>query len=196
MLGSPLSGAWDDLGVLTLLGYLLLAIVLVAALFFLGVTLLPAGEQLAPAVRDEPHWAVQNGRPVSAEDIENVRLPVALRGYRFAETDELLDTLADQIRWRDTELARLRAALSRLGESAQTVATPPPTPGDRADWTRPEPHADAQVAAATPGENTADQIELADAGVAEPKLASAPSLAEDDVEEAAVREHAHPGSSE
>lgn len=161
---------------LTLLGYLLLAIVLVAALFFLGVTLLPAGEQLAPAVRDEPHWAVQNGRPVSAEDIENVRLPVALRGYRFAETDELLDTLADQIRWRDAELARLRAALSRLGESAETVA-PPPASEQHADWTRPD---------------------------AEPKSASAPTptdgagddVAQEDAEEAAVREHAHPHSAE
>ncbi len=37
-----------------------------------------------------------------------MRLPVALRGYRFAETDQLLDTLAEEIRWRDAELEQLR----------------------------------------------------------------------------------------
>jgi DivIVA domain-containing protein len=94
--------------VLTLLGYLLLAVLLVGGLFYLGATLLPAGEQLAPPVRDEPNWAFQQGRPITADDLAKVRLPVALRGYRFAETDELLDTLAEEIRWRDAELEELR----------------------------------------------------------------------------------------
>jgi hypothetical protein len=68
--------------VLTLLGYLLLAVLLVGGLFYLGATLLPAGEQLAPAVRDEPSWAFEHGRAMRAEDVTTVRLPVALRGYR------------------------------------------------------------------------------------------------------------------
>lgn len=93
---------------LTLLGYLLLAVLLVGGLFYLGATLLPAGEQLAPPVRDEPDWAFQQRRPMTAEDVADVRLPVALRGYRFAETDQLLDTLAEEIRWRDAELEQLR----------------------------------------------------------------------------------------
>jgi DivIVA domain-containing protein len=95
--------------VLTLLGYLLLAVLLVGGLFYLGATLLPAGEQLAPAVRDEPSWAFEQGRAMRAEDVTTVRLPVALRGYRFAETDELLDRLAEEIRWRDAELEQLRS---------------------------------------------------------------------------------------
>jgi DivIVA domain-containing protein len=95
--------------VLTLLGYLLLAVLLVGGLFYLGATLLPAGEQLAPPVRDEPSWAFQHGRAMTAEDVATVRLPVALRGYRFAETDELLDRLAEEIRWRDAELEQLRS---------------------------------------------------------------------------------------
>jgi len=37
-----------------------------------------------------------------------VRLPVALRGYRFAETDLLLDRLVEELRARDEEIARLR----------------------------------------------------------------------------------------
>jgi DivIVA domain-containing protein len=101
---------WHDRQVLTLLGYLLLAVLLVGGLFYLGATLLPAGEQLAPPVRDEPSWAFQQGRPITAEDVAKVRLPIALRGYRFAETDELLDTLAEEIRWRDAELGQLRGS--------------------------------------------------------------------------------------
>ena len=92
---------------LTLIGYIVLAIVLVGALYLAGVAFLPKGEQLAPAVRDDPTWALAQGRPVSGADVDNVRLPVALRGYRFAETDHLLDVLAHEIRWRDGELARL-----------------------------------------------------------------------------------------
>jgi len=37
-----------------------------------------------------------------------VRLPVALRGYRFAETDLLLDRLVEELRARDEEIAGLR----------------------------------------------------------------------------------------
>ena len=36
-----------------------------------------------------------------------MRLPVALRGYRFAETDLLLDRLTEELRLRDEEIARL-----------------------------------------------------------------------------------------
>jgi DivIVA domain-containing protein len=106
--------------VLTLLGYLLLAVLLVGGLFYLGATLLPAGEQLAPPVRDEPSWAFQHGRAMTAEDVATVRLPVALRGYRFAETDELLDRLAEEIRWRDAELEQLRSG----GQWHRTAADP------------------------------------------------------------------------
>jgi hypothetical protein len=40
----------------------------------------------------------------------SARLPVALRGYRFAETDLLLDRLTEELRLRDDEIARLRGA--------------------------------------------------------------------------------------
>lgn len=41
------------------------------------------------------------------DEVDAVRLPVALRGYRFAETDLLLDRLAGELRLRDQEIARL-----------------------------------------------------------------------------------------
>ena len=88
--------------------YGLLAILLAGGLFLLAVWLLPAGEQIAPPVRDEPPWDLPDGRELRADDVDSVRLPVALRGYRFAETDRLLDRLAGELRARDAEIARLR----------------------------------------------------------------------------------------
>jgi DivIVA domain-containing protein len=94
--------------VLTLALYGLLAIVLAVALFLLGAYLLPSGEQIAPPVRDEPPWELPAGTRLRAEDVSSVRLPVALRGYRFAETDLLLDRLATELEARDEEIARLK----------------------------------------------------------------------------------------
>jgi hypothetical protein len=93
--------------VLTVVGYAGLAVLLVGGLFLLASKLLPAGEQLAPPVRDEPIWNLPADRPIRAQDVAVVRLPVAMRGYRFAETDRLLDRLAEELRVRDEEIARL-----------------------------------------------------------------------------------------
>ena len=46
-------------------------------------------------------------------DLDRVRIPVSVRGYRFAETDDLIDRLAAEIVVRDEEIARLR---SRVGD--------------------------------------------------------------------------------
>ncbi len=100
--------AWHDRAVLHLLLYGLLAVILAGVLFAAAARFLPAGEQIAPPLRDEPPWELPLERPLEAEDVDGVRLPVALRGYRFAETDLLLDRLAGELRARDEEIARLR----------------------------------------------------------------------------------------
>jgi DivIVA domain-containing protein len=110
--------------VLTLVLYGLLAIGLMAGLFLLAARFLPAGEQIAPALRDEPPWALPEDRHLTAMDIEDLRLPVALRGYRFAETDLLLDRLVAELRRRDEELERLYGLL---------IAMPVPSADLRAD---------------------------------------------------------------
>ncbi len=100
---------------LTLALYGVLAIVLIAGLFLILTRVLPAGEQIAPVVRDEPLWTLPGERALTAEEVASVRLPVAVRGYRFAETDQLLDRLVDELRQRDEQLARLRGEqLARL----------------------------------------------------------------------------------
>ena len=98
---------------LQLVLYGLLAIVVAVGLFFLAARFLPAGEQIAPPLRDEPPWELPPDRTLRAEDVDTVRLPVALRGYRFAETDLLLDRLAGELRDRDNEIARLRTQSPR-----------------------------------------------------------------------------------
>jgi hypothetical protein len=96
--------------VLTLLLYLVLALVAVGCLYGLAVLFL-SREQISPASADRAPWGLKD-ETLQATDIVELRLPVALRGYRFAETDLLLDRLTDELRVRDDEIARLRAAQS------------------------------------------------------------------------------------
>jgi DivIVA domain-containing protein len=114
----------------TLLIYGLVAIVFAVALFLLATYFLPAGEQIAQPVRDEPMWALPAGRDLNPEDVETVRLPVALRGYRFAETDLLLDRLAEELKARDAEIDRLRGhrpSPKPADESARAEVVAEPT---------------------------------------------------------------------
>jgi hypothetical protein len=93
--------------VVTLALYVLLALGLMLGLFMLAVRVLPSGEQIAPPVRDEPIWTLPEELEVTAKDVAEVRLPVALRGYRFAETDVLLDRLSEEIKRRDALIEQL-----------------------------------------------------------------------------------------
>jgi len=90
-----------------LIGYLLLALVVAAVLFYLVVAFLPAGMSVSPARDDRPLELPANRR-MRLADLDRVRIPVSVRGYRFAETDELIDRLAAEIVVRDEEIARLK----------------------------------------------------------------------------------------
>jgi DivIVA domain-containing protein len=96
----------------TFLLYALLAIIVIGVLFVLAALLLPKGEQISPPSPDVKPWTALPNRRIEPEDVVAVRLPVALRGYRFAETDRLLDRLTDELRRRDEEIAELRARLA------------------------------------------------------------------------------------
>ena len=131
---------------LTLLGYAVLALVLAAALYLLAANLLPAGEQIAPPLRDEAPWDLPETTRLTGRDVENVRLPVALRGYRFAETDQLLDRLAEELRQRDAEIARLRGgpssdeSLEVVGAAADPAEAAPDEAGESAAAEAPASH--------------------------------------------------------
>ena len=125
--------------VVTLVLYGVLAIVLAGVLFVVAARLLPAGEQIAPPVRDEPVWELPADQRLLPGDVEAVRLPVALRGYRFAETDLLLDRLAAELRARDGEIARL---LAERDEAAESWVPAPRAGGDPAAVAGTEPRSD------------------------------------------------------
>jgi len=95
--------------VTVLFGYLLLALVIAAVIFYALVALLPTGLTVRPE-RDSRPFELPADRRMRADDLERVRIPVSLRGYRFAETDDLIDRLAAEIVVRDEEIARLRKA--------------------------------------------------------------------------------------
>ncbi|MHA3701680.1 hypothetical protein ACXR2U_05805 [Jatrophihabitans sp. YIM 134969] len=103
---------------MTLFVYIVLALVVVAALVALAVLVLPANEELAPAAADRTPWALPAERAMTGPDVTRLRLPVTLRGYRFAETDAVLDRLGEEIAHRDSVIATLRAELEGRGSLA------------------------------------------------------------------------------
>ena len=72
-------------------------------------------EQLADPLPDD--------RPVGRADMEALRLPVAVRGYRMADVDDVLGRLGAELAERDARIADLEAALS----GAQAQLRPPGT---------------------------------------------------------------------
>ncbi|MFF2959497.1 DivIVA domain-containing protein [Streptomyces sp. NPDC057963] len=141
--------------------FLLLAMVVVVA----AVTLAVVGggksavlQDVAPEQLTDP---LPETRPVGRADVEELRLPVAARGYRMTDVDEVLDRLGAELAERDARIAELESALA--GAQATAVGgpdllkrpearpqLPPEPPGDRprAPWeassqeTRTEPRPD------------------------------------------------------
>ncbi len=72
----------------------LLAVLAVLLLGGVAVVAAGRGGPLAPAGDDDPAPDVPATGPLSAEDLRRVRFPLALRGYRMADVDALLDRLA------------------------------------------------------------------------------------------------------
>ena len=107
-----------------LFGYLLIALIVAALLFYAVVAFLPAGLDLTPQ-RDDRPFELPEGRPMVRSDLDRVRIPVSLRGYRFAETDDLIDRLATELVARDAEIDRLRAR-ERSGVDAGDVPSTGP----------------------------------------------------------------------
>ncbi len=124
-----------------LLGYVLLALVVAALLFYGIVALLPGGLSLTPQ-RDNRPFELPADRRMDRRDLERVRIPVSVRGYRFAETDDLIDRLAAEIVVRDEEIARLRSQAAGVGHRPATEPRPesrPEQPRPASEPVEPEP---------------------------------------------------------
>ncbi|WP_037889700.1 DivIVA domain-containing protein [Streptomyces sp. NRRL S-87] len=102
--------------------FLLIALVVVVT----GVTLaVVGGGEQAVLPEAEPERIADGlppARPVARADIEALRLPVAARGYRMAEVDDVLARLGAELAERDARIADLEAALA--GAQATAVGGP------------------------------------------------------------------------
>lgn len=97
-----------------------------AALVALG-----AGGSMPEAVPDRLAPRLAEERPLDRADIDELRLPMALRGYRMDEVDDVLDRLGAELALRDARIAELEAAAagSRAGQAPPLHKEDSPAPG-------------------------------------------------------------------
>ena len=110
-----------------MLGFVMtvVGVLLVAALLFLGASLLLGRGETQPAAEpDRSPVELPDDRPVVGDDVRALRLSVAVRGYRMTEVDWLLEQLAETLDERDAALAELRSRLDRDADTDPGVPLP------------------------------------------------------------------------
>ena len=75
----------------------LFAILIVLAMGGVAVVASGRGGSMAPAYDDRPDLDLPTDRPLAARDLRSVRFPLAVRGYRMSDVDELLARLATEL---------------------------------------------------------------------------------------------------
>ncbi|WP_256107038.1 hypothetical protein [Streptomyces sp. ODS05-4] len=106
--------------------FLLIAMVVVIAAVTLAVVGGGESDVLPEAAPQHLTDPLPLTRPVARADIEELRLPVAARGYRMGDVDDVLGRLGAELAERDARIAHLEAALA--GAQA-TAADRPGAPG-------------------------------------------------------------------
>ncbi|MEU9415543.1 DivIVA domain-containing protein [Streptomyces sp. NPDC051000] len=102
--------------------FLLIALVVVVAAVTLAVVGGGTEAVLPEAEPDRVADGLPQARPVGRADIDALRLPVAPRGYRMAEVDDVLDRLAAELAERDARIAELTARPAAAPEDAPSPA--------------------------------------------------------------------------
>jgi DivIVA domain-containing protein len=100
--------------------FMLIALVAVVAAVALAV--LGDGGVLRDVEPDRLDDRLPGERPVERADIDHLRLPVAIRGYRMVDVDEVLDRLGAELAERDARISELEA--ERAGAQASALSTP------------------------------------------------------------------------
>jgi DivIVA domain-containing protein len=108
------------------------------------------GEGLPYAEPDRADLTLPTDRLAAREDVDRLRFAVGLRGYRMDEVDDVLDRLANDIAYRDRQIAELEQHLAGHPPAAavpepvpETVPEPVPEPVASAAMVPPvETHAD------------------------------------------------------
>ncbi|AVH56682.1 MULTISPECIES: DivIVA domain-containing protein [Streptomyces] len=98
--------------------FLVVALAVVVAAVTLSVVGGGEGAPLPEAVPERLVDALPYDRPVNREDVEALRFPVVVRGYRMADVDDALGRLGAEIAERDARIADLEAALAGARASA------------------------------------------------------------------------------
>lgn len=103
----------------TALIYLLVVAAVAAAVFGLAAAVFGRGEELAPLPPGPtPAWLPVG--EIGGDDLRELRLPQAVRGYRMAEVDWMLDRLADQLDHALAERDHLEARVAELDRSERS----------------------------------------------------------------------------
>lgn len=118
--------------------FLMIALVVVVAAVTLAVIGGGSEAVLPEAEPDRVADGLPETRPVVRADIDALRLPVAPRGYRMAEVDDVLERLAAELAERDARIAQLTAAATAPAPPAPAGTVPSaaqaaPAPEDRVD---------------------------------------------------------------
>ncbi|MET9950948.1 hypothetical protein ABZ135_05280 [Streptomyces sp. NPDC006339] len=92
--------------------FLLITMVVVVAAVTLAVVGGGDGEVLPEVAPEQLVDPLPATRPVVQADVETLRLPVAARGYRMADVDDVLGRLGAELAERDARIADLEAALA------------------------------------------------------------------------------------
>jgi DivIVA domain-containing protein len=115
------------------------------------------GGSLSEAYDDRPDATIPSGRPLTSDDLREVRFGTAVRGYRMDEVDALIarvraDMIARETSDADDEAVNVRPAAHTGGHDETAAAAEPPpatAPGRHSDRSaRPRPGADAETSEA------------------------------------------------
>ncbi len=104
--------------------FLMIALVVVVAAVTLAVIGGGSEAVLPEAEPDRVADGLPESRPVVREDIDALRLPVAPRGYRMAEVDDVLERLAAELADRDARIALLTGTASPASAAPQDASGP------------------------------------------------------------------------
>ncbi|MFI9581386.1 hypothetical protein ACIHCQ_05980 [Streptomyces sp. NPDC052236] len=102
--------------------FLLIAMVVVVAAVTLAVVGGGDSAALPEAAPEQLVDPLPQTRPVGRADVEALRLPVAVRGYRMVDVDDVLGRLGAELAERDARIAELESALA--GAQATAVGGP------------------------------------------------------------------------
>lgn len=110
--------------------FLLITLVVVVGAVTLAVVGGGDGGQLSEAPPDRLDDPLPADRPLDRADVEALRLPMTLRGYRMADVDDVLGRLGAELAERDARIAELEEALAGARTPGFGGGEPAEGPGD------------------------------------------------------------------